>query len=247
MNIVDILIAGIVTAVFAVPAVAQKEAQMNSEFFSAITQNNLPKIREMLKADPGLARAQDPRGLSAILTAVYHRKKDVVTMLLDARQELDIFEAAATGQADRVRVLIKQDPSLANAYARDGFVPLGLAAFFGHAATVEALLSGGAEINAVSREAMKVTPLISAAAARQTAIARLLLARGAEVNARAVNNGTPLHEAAGNGDLEFATLLLDHGADVNAKTTDGKTPLSYALERNRIEMAEFLRKHGATE
>jgi ankyrin repeat protein len=181
------------------------------------------------------------------LTAVYHRKKDVVNVLLDARQELDIFEAAATGQADRVRVLIKQDPSLANAYAVDGFVPLGLAVFFGQAETVEALLSGGADVNSVSREAMKVTPLISAAAAKQIAIARLLLARGANVNSRAVNNGTPLHEAAGNGDVEFANLLLNHGADVNAKTTDGKTPLSYALERNRLDMAEFLRKYGATE
>ena len=247
MNLRTILKVGIVIAVFAVPVVAQKEVQMNSEFFDAITQNNLPKVKEMLKADPSLVRARDQWGHSAILNAVYHRKKDVEKVLLDAAPELDVFEAAATGQTDRVRVLLKQDPSLANACAVDGFFPLGLAVFFGHAETVEALLAGGAEVNAVSREAMKVTPLISAAATKQTAIARLLLARGANVNSRAVNNGTPLHEAAGKGDLEFASLLLEHGADVNAKTTDGKTPLTYALEHNRSEMAEFLRKHGATE
>jgi ankyrin repeat protein len=220
---------------------------MNEEFFNAITQGNLPKVKEMLKADPGLARARDHNGLSAILKATYYRKKDIVTTLLNAAPELNIFEAAATGQTDRLRALIKQDSSLANAYSADGFIPLGLAVFFGHAETVEALLSGGSDVNAASREAMKVTPLNSAAAARQTAIARVLLAHGANVNARAENNITPLHEAAGNGDLEFATLLLDHGADINAKTRDGKTPLSFALERNRIEMAEFLRKRGAAE
>jgi ankyrin repeat protein len=60
---------------------------------------------------------------------------------------------------------------------------------------------------------MKVTPLHSAAAARQVAIARLLIAHGANVNAAQAESGfTPLYEAAANGDLEFATLLLEHGA-----------------------------------
>jgi ankyrin repeat protein len=245
MSIKSILIAGLVVTIFTFPARAQKEAKMNEQFFNAITQGNLSQVKEMLKADPGLACARDQNGLSAILKATYYRKKDIVTALLNAAPDLNIFEAAATGQTDRVRVLIKQDSSLANAYSADGFMPLGLAVFFGHAETVEALLSGGADVNAASREAMKVTPLNSAAAARQTAIARMLLAHGADVNARAVDNFTPLHEAAGNGDLEFAALLLDHKADINAKTRDGKSPLSCALERNRIEMAEFLRKRGA--
>ena len=146
-----------------------------------------------------------------------------------------------------MRALVKQDSSLANAYSPDGFMPLGLAVFFGHPETVEALLASGAEVNAASRESMKVTPLNSAAAARQTAIARVLIAHGANVNALAEGDFTPLHEAAANGDLEFATLLLDHGADIDARTKDGLTPLAFALKQNQTAMVEFLRKHGAAQ
>lgn len=125
-------------------------------------------------------------------------------------------------------------------------MPLGLAAFFGHRETVEALLAAGAPVNVASRESMKVTPLHSAAAAREPAIARLLIEHGANVNATQIDSGfTPLHEAAANGDLEMASLLVDRGADVNAEMKDGKTPLAFALERNKAEMAEFLRKCGA--
>ena len=61
---------------------------------------------------------------------------------------------------------------------------------------------------------MNVTPLHSAASAKQAFIARGLIARGARVNAAQAESGfTPLHEAALNGDIEFARLLLEHGAD----------------------------------
>jgi len=93
---------------------------------------------------------------------------------------LNIFEASATGQTERVRALVKQDASLANAFSSDGFMPLGLAVFFGHRETVEVLLAAGAEVNTASRETMKVTPLHSAAAAREVAIARLLIDHGAK-------------------------------------------------------------------
>jgi len=161
---------------------------------------------------------------------------------------LDIFEAAATGQTERVSALIKQDASLANAFSSDGFMPLGLAVFFGHSEAVKLLLASGAEVNIASRETMKVTPLHSAAAARQVTIARLLIAHGANVNAAQAESGfTPLHEAAANGDLEFATMLLEHGANLNAKMNDGKSPLAFALSRKQNEMAAFLRERGAVE
>ena len=91
------------------------------------------------------------------------------------------------------------------------------------------LLAGGANLNAVTKETMKVTPLASAAAARQIGIARVLIAHGANVNAQAENDFTPLHEAAANGDLELAPLLLEHGAKIDSKTRDGKTALAFAL------------------
>jgi len=220
---------------------------MSEDFIGAATQGDVEKVRDMLEANPALAKAKDENGLSVIMKATYYGKKDVVALLLAANPELTIFEAAATGQTERVRMLIKNEPALVNTFSVDGFAPLGLAVFFGHLDTVNALLDGGAEINAPSRETMKVTPLHSAAAAKQTAIARVLISRGANVNATAVNDLTPLIEACANGNLELAKLLVEHSANVDAKMTDGKTALAYATEKNQSEMVKFLREQAGAE
>ena len=177
---------------------------------------------------------------SEIMIALYHRQMHRVEELLASGIELNVFEAAGTGQTQRLNGLVAADPSLVNSHANDGFTPLGLAVFFGHLDTVKALLDAGADPNLASREAMKVTPLASASAARELDIARILIEHGANVNARAANDLTPLHESAATGKVEFVKLLLEHGADVNAKTTDGKTPLDYAREHNQHEMIELL-------
>lgn len=218
---------------------------MSREFIDAATQGDVAKVKEMLAAEPSLAQAKDQNGVSVILKATYHGKRDVVDALLASGVELNIFEAAATGQTQRVNELIESDASLANAYATDGFTVLGLATFFGHAETVDALLAAGAEVNAAYRETMKLTPLGSAIAVGRTDIARTLIDHGANVNAKAENDLTPLHTATARGNIESATLLLDHGAEINATTKDGKTPSDYANERNHPDMVEFLRTRSA--
>ena len=215
---------------------------MSQEFIDAVTQGDVTKVNEMLRADPSLAQAKDQSGLSVIMKATYHGKRDVVDALLDSGAELNIFEAAATGQTQRLAALINQDPALVGAYSPDGFTALSLAVFFGHAETVNALLAAGAPVNAASRETMKMSPLGSALAAERNDIAGTLIDHGADVNAKAENDLTPLHTAAARGDLESAKLLLEHGADINATTKDGKTPIAYAQERNHPEMVEFLRQ-----
>ena len=217
---------------------------MSQEFVDAAIQGNVAKVKEMLLADPGLARSTDEKGLSVILKAAYYGKRDVVAALLESGVSFDIFEAAATGQTEKVKALLKADPSLVNAYSVDGFMPLGLATFFGHREIVEALLAAGAPVNAPSRESMKMSALGSAMAAERNDIARVLIEHGADVNAKAENELTPLHTAAARGNLESAMLLLDKGADINAMTADGKTPLAYATERNQPGMVEFLQKRA---
>ncbi len=61
--------------------------------------------------------------------------------------QVGVFAAAAKGQTDELRSLVEKDPALINAYSPEGFTPLGLAAFFGHAEAVEALLAAGADVN----------------------------------------------------------------------------------------------------
>ena len=72
-------------------------------------------------------------------------------------------------------------------------------------------------------------------------IVELLIAKGADVNAKAGDAGsTPLHWAVQQSHNEIVQLLIAKGADVNAKHGDGETPLDYADG----ETADLLRKHG---
>ena len=217
------------------------------DFLSFVTQGDVEKVKELLKQDPSLAQVTDNDGVSALLKAVYYNRKPVADVLLAARNDLDIFEASATGQARRVQDLIEKDRSLVNAFAVDGFYALGLAVFFRHAETVKILLDAGADVNAQARNPMKVRPIHAASAAAQIEVTRSLIERGADVNARQQAGFTPLHEAAGSGKLEFARLFLDHGADVNARTDDGKTALTLAIEKGQDAMVKLLRERGASQ
>ena len=88
-------------------------------------------------------------------------------------------------------------------------------------------------------------PLHYAASEGQNEIAELLIAEGADVNAKNDKTvGYPLHFAAAFGHKEIAELLIAEGADVNAKDVDGETPLDWAISRNQTAIADLLRKHG---
>jgi ankyrin repeat protein len=84
---------------------------------------------------------------------------------------------------------------------------------------------------------------------RHKDVAELLLARGADVNAKGNNGSTALHSVARCCccEPEMAELLLGKGADVNARDREGKTPLGRALAEGINYMADLLRQHGVKE
>ena len=81
--------------------------------------------------------------MSELLEAIYRGDRDEAERL-SARQELDVFEAAALGRTERLRELLNAEPGLANAWAEDGFQPLGLASFFGNVDAARLLVEHGA-------------------------------------------------------------------------------------------------------
>ena len=86
------------------------------------------------------------------------------------------------------------------------------------------------------------TPLHCAANGGHKEIIELLIAEGADVNAKVEGAGTPLHYAARWGHKEIGKLLIAAGADVNAKNKYGSTPLHSADTK---EIAELIIAAGA--
>ena len=211
------------------------------DFLEAVKAGDIPLVEEMIDRDPARVNAKDGSGVSAILLAIYYGRPEIAELLIVRGAQLDGFEAAAAGRVDRMRALLEEDAALANAYAPDGFQPLGLASFFGHKPVVDLLLSCEAEVNSASKNGQRVMPLNSAVAGGHTEIARTLLEQGADVNARQAGDFTPLHGAAQNGQMEMVELLLAFGADKSAQSANGQTPRSIALENGHGEVANLLR------
>ena len=86
-----------------------------------------------------------------------------------------------------------------------------LAALSGHRELVALLLDNGADREARDNGS-GATPLYQASAWGRTAVVELLIARGADVNAKNKAGGTPLQAALSNGSADAIRILNDHGA-----------------------------------
>ena len=76
-------------------------------------------------------------------------------------------------------------------------------------------------------------------------VARVLLDRGANVNARKQDQWTPIHLSAYNRHLKLVRLFVERGADVLPLNGHGETPYQILLHGGYRELADLLMKHGA--
>src|SRR5690606_2663264 len=87
----------------------------------------------------------------------------------------------------------------------------------GDTAAITAALDAGADVNEPDKFA---TPLYYAVSRQHLHAARLLVERGADVNAGSKIGGPPLKSAVAKSRSELIVLLLEHGADANVAVAD---------------------------
>ncbi len=148
----------------------------------------------------------------------------------------ELFEAVRAGDLPQVAALVEADPSLA----------IFAASILGETARIEELVSGNRSlISGLSSDGW--TPLHLAAFFGKDDAARLLLNKGAPVDARSTNamQNTPLHAAAAGKHATVVKLLIDRGANVNARQHGGWTAIHAAAQSGDVEMARVLVAAGA--
>ncbi|MCW3099233.1 MAG: Ankyrin repeat protein [Chthonomonadaceae bacterium] len=199
-------------------------------------------------ADPN-AQTQD--GETTIARAAAHNQTEMVAELLargadpnrgvtDGRTALT--SAAGYGNLLAMQLLLAHGADVA---PRGCNAPLTVA---NDAESLNLLLDHGADVDgrlAQSREAGD-TALICMARRNRLALVRLLVARGADVNAVSVpGRQTALQTAVNAGGIATVRFLLDHGARVNAANRYGQTALMNAMGADQDDTVRLLLAHGA--
>jgi ankyrin repeat protein len=171
------------------------------------------------------------------IAELLRRGMDVDTV--SPKGETLLMLAVREGKPNVVKTILAAHPRL---HRRNllGESALMLAAILGHTEIVKLLLDAGAPVNQPGW-----TPLIYAAARNRVDIGRMLIARGADVNAAADNGTTALMMAAREGHLQMLLMLLEHGADAKYIAPSGHSALSLAEDRGYRDIAAVLRRAGA--
>jgi ankyrin repeat protein len=222
----------------------------SQQFLRAVLEDQLEEVAKMIVHDDRLVKSRDASGASALLLAVYHGLEEMAGVIRRAEVPLDFAEAVAVADLARVDRLLAEDPARLHEATPDGFTALVLAAWLGHRELAERLLERGADPGRPAINATAMTPLHAAAGCRRSeeslAISRLLLDRGAPLEAIEAGGFTPLHLASAQGNRELVLLLLERGADPMAASDTDATALELAAERGFNDIVRLLERHAAS-
>jgi ankyrin repeat protein len=157
-----------------------------------------------------------------------------------------LCQAAAWGEIESVRCLVKDLDADVNLINADGCTPLSMAAQEGRTAVARCLVKElGADVDKTTQA--DAAPLYIAAQQGHLEVSCCLVNElGADVNKANQVGFTPLLVAIYNGHLHMVRCLVeDLQANINKATHDGRTPLMMASYRKHAKIVHLLTKRGA--
>ena len=236
--------AGILNLLLAegVDAALKSSANGESALHFAAKYGHSDAIEALVDAG-GDVNAVDNDGVAPLFYANKRRRGEIVDLLLSlGAREGGLIEAVNANDVERVQKLIASGVDV-NAPGLDG-TALHLAAAKGYVWLVGMLLDAGADIEAIG-EPGGAHPLHLAVLHDQAAAAKLLLTRGANVEARDAWGRTPLHIASAFGAVATTTTLLDQGADLFASEESyGDMPIHMASWGGHVELLKLFLARG---
>jgi ankyrin repeat protein len=183
------------------------------QFFQAVSRDDVGALQALLQRGMD-PNSRDPSGQTALYLALREGRFRVAAALLEA-PKLDVNAVNAVDES-----------------------ALMIAALKGESEWSQKLLDRGALVNKPGW-----SPLHYAATGPEPAVVKLLLDRGADVEAASPNRTTPLMMAAQYGSEGSVDLLLAHGADPKARNDRGLDAADFARLAQRDALAARLSSH----
>jgi ankyrin repeat protein len=195
---------------------------------------------------------RDSTGRGVLSYAAEYGWCDMVSWLVTRGanvNEVDAFtrstpltRATVEGHECAVRLLAEHGADV-NVVESDGYSALHYAAERGCEGNCIILLEHGAKVDATTKTG-RVTPLHLAGS---TEVALLLIAAGADVNAKDSENCTPLHYAVFDAGFcddaeDIGRVLLKAGADPSLRDDSGKTAMDYAVADSQAKFISVLQE-----
>jgi len=168
--------------------------------------------------------------------------------------EREVYDPAHEGDLEAVRAWLQKNPGELNSEISDGYSLLHIASAFGHETMVAFLLGRHALVNLNANNQSEATPLHLAVAYREEDVAnritQMLVANGAELNAKQRGGQTALHHAVGRGSELLTETLILAGGDPFIKDDQGRAATDVAKqgEYSAEPLLQLLKKaHSLTQ
>ncbi|XP_059524979.1 ankyrin repeat domain-containing protein 17 isoform X7 [Myotis daubentonii] len=176
---------------------------------------------------------------------------NIIKILLNAGAEINsrtgsklgispLMLAAMNGHTAAVKLLLDMGSDINAQIETNRNTALTLACFQGRTEVVSLLLDRKANVE--HRAKTGLTPLMEAASGGYAEVGRVLLDKGADVNAPPVpsSRDTALTIAADKGHYKFCELLIGRGAHIDVRNKKGNTPLWLAANGGHLDVVQLL-------